>query len=450
MWDSWRAYRSGRAAILARQQARIALMTAHARARSPLYRDLYRTVPAHAPFEALPVTSKAVLMERFDEWCVDPTIDAKSARAFVDDPSRIGERYLERYTLLTTSGTSGARGLFVLDEHTMQVTNAMALRMLSHYLGVRDVLHIIRGGMRMAMVMAEGGHFASAVAAMRLQRKLGARVTTLSVHQPLGEIVQRLNDAQPVLLAPYASTAALLASEQEAGRLSIHPVLIALAAEGLAPDEYARIGRAFGAHVLNSYAATECPFLSFSCVNGWLHVNADWVAIEPVDAHYRPVPAGTPSHTVLITNLANRVQPLIRYDLRDSVLEHPGPCACGSPLPAIRVQGRSGELLRLQSSSGEVVSLAPLAIATTTDAVPGLQQTQVVQIDANALRVRIRIAPDADHEMTWARLNEALQRLLKGQGLDNVRIERASEMPVMSPGGKYRAVMPLEQSPINS
>lgn len=90
---------------------------------------------------------------------------------------------------------------------------------------------------------------------------------------------------------------------------------------------------------------------------GWLHVNVDWVVFEPVDADYRPVAPGEQSHTVLISNLANRVQPILRYDLGDSVLERPDPCPCGNPFPAIRVQGRSADVLTFRSPAGEKVRL---------------------------------------------------------------------------------------------
>ena len=97
--------------------------------------------------------------------------------------------------------------------------------------------------------------------------------------------------------------------------------------------------------MVSSYAATECPFLSVSCPDGWLHVNSDWVILEPVTADHQPVPAGELSDTVLITNLANRIQPILRYDLGDSVLQRLDPCPCGDPRPAIRVQGRAADLL---------------------------------------------------------------------------------------------------------
>jgi len=44
----------------------------------------------------------------------------------------------------------------------------------------------------------------------------------------------------------------------------------------------------------NSYAATECPFLSYGCQEGWLHVNTDWTILEPVDADHQPSRPGSP------------------------------------------------------------------------------------------------------------------------------------------------------------
>lgn len=447
IWDAWRARRKGVSAIAQRQRARFADMVAHARASSPYYRELYRDLPDRVESaEQLPVTDKKTLMARFDDWCVDREITEERAQAFAEDPKLIGGRFLDKYTLLTTSGTTGTRGVFVLDDRSMAVTTAMAFRMLTAWLGAGDFVRIVAGGGRMAMVMATGGHFASAVAAARLKKSRGRRLEVLSVHMPLRELVTRLNEFRPVLLAPYASMAALLASEQEGGRLHIDPVLLALSAEGLPEGEYDRIARAFKAKVGNSYAATECPFFSYSCEHGWLHVNSDWVVFEPVDADHRPVPPGAPSHTVLISNLANRVQPILRYDLGDSVLQQSGPCRCGNPFPSIRVQGRSSEVLIFRTDGGDRVTVAPLAFATLADHAPGLQMFQIVQTAPASLRVRLQTR-DADSDRVWEAVRTSIRRLLVDHGLDHVAVERAEEAPEQSKGGKFRQVFPLVDSP---
>lgn len=443
IWDAWRVRRKGGNSIVQRQRARLADMVAYARAHSPYYRELYCDLPDRVESaEQLPVTDKKTLMGRFDDWCIDREITLERAQAFAEDPNLIGERFLGKYTLLTTSGTTGTRGVFVLDDRNMAVTGAMAFRMLTAWLGARDVIRIVAGGGRMAVVMATGGHFASAVAAARLKKSRGRRLEVLSVHMAVRELVDRLNQFRPALLAPYASMAALLANEQEGGRLNISPVLLALSAEGLPEGEYDRIERAFKAKVGNSYAATECPFFSYSCEYGWLHVNSDWVVFEPVDADHRPVPAGQPAHTVLISNLANRVQPILRYDLGDSVLQQVGRCRCGNPLPAIRVHGRSSEVLTFQVDEGDRVTIAPLAFSTLAERTPGLQMFQIVQTAPTNLRVRLQ-TQHADKQRVWESLQANIKRLLNEHGLEHVVLERADEPPEQSEGGKFRQVIPL-------
>lgn len=445
--DIRRARKQGPAAIAQRQRACLAEMVAFARANSPYYRELYRDLQERVEdVTLLPITSKKELIARFDDWATDRDVTIEQVRAFVDNPDLVGERFLGRYTVATTSGTTGTRGIFLMDDRSLAVTSALASRMLSAWLNVGDLIRILAGGGRMAMVNATGGHFASAVAATRLRkgsRRRGQVIQVFSVHTPLPKLVAELNRFRPAIVAPYASMAALLAGEQEAGRLHINPVLMVLSAEGLAAGEYDRIARVFNAKVGHSYAATECPFISYSCEQGWLHVNSDWVVLEPVDADYQPTSPGKQSHTVLISNFANRVQPILRYDLGDSILQRPDPCPCGNPLPAIRVQGRAADVLIFCTQRGEPIEIAPLVLGSLVDRTPGVVLFQIVQITPTNLRVRLRPAAGADPDRVWQAVQTEITRLLTEHKLDQVTVERAEEPPEQSPGGKYRLIIPL-------
>lgn len=446
--DTQSAYRHAPGAIRRRQRRRLAGLVAFARANSPYYRELYQDLPERtADPTLLPVTTKPELMAHFDQWVTDPAVTLAKAQAFIDNPALIGERFLEHYTLITTSGTTGMRGLFVLDQPSLRVTSALSVRMLSDWLSAGDVVRILAHGARMAMINATGGHFASAVAAAQLTRESPlrrSRIRVFSVHTPLSELVAGLNQFQPTIVASYASMAVILAGEQAAGRLHLDPVLFVLSAEGLPEPEYERIADTFEAKVCFSYAASECPFLSYSCQENWLHVNSDRVILEPVDETFRPVPPGEPSHTVLITNLANRVQPILRYDLGDSITLRPDPCPCGNPLPAIRVEGRRADMLTFPTPDGRRVDLAPLVIATVVDRLPGISLFQLVQTAPTSLRVRLQGAPDIDQEQVWQNVHSALTAVLQEHDLAHVTLERDEESPQPAAGGKYRRVIPFE------
>ena len=112
---------------MARQQARLADLVRFARAQSPLYRDLYRHLPVHvADLRQLPPVTKPQLMARFDEWVTDPAVTRAGIGAYLADPSLVGQRYLGRYTVLSTSGVTGDRGIFLHDPDAVAVYRALA------------------------------------------------------------------------------------------------------------------------------------------------------------------------------------------------------------------------------------------------------------------------------------------------------------------------------------
>jgi phenylacetate-coenzyme A ligase PaaK-like adenylate-forming protein len=188
--------------------------------------------------------------------------------------------------------------------------------------------------------------------------------------------------------------------------------------------------------------------IAHSCAEGRLHVNGDWVILEPVDRDYRPTPLGEPSHTVLLTNLANRVQPVIRYDLGDSITVNATPCPCGSPLPSIRAEGRRDDVLSLRARDGRYVQLSPLALTTVVEDVADNQRFQLVQCAPDRIDVRLAASEPGRRSAQWHAVQRALGRYLAQQSLDNVELRLAGEPPVADPrSGKAREVIASAPTP---
>lgn len=447
-WEAVRIRRRGPEAIRQRQRERLADLVSFAREHSGYYRRLYQGLPDRIEdVTELPVTNKRELMSRFDEVATDPAVTLDSVREFVADPGRIGGRFAGKYLVATTAGTTGLRGIFVLDDRYWAVTSGMMGILARKWLSWRDLVRLVRGGGRSAAVIATGGHFLSIAASTRERREKPRRhrgLGVFSVHTPLPQLVDQLNAFKPALLGGYASIVRLLATEQQAGRLHVSPAVVLSTAEGLPPAERTRVEQAFRAVVGEVYGCTESGYAACSCTEGWLHLLEDWVIVEPVDAGYRPVPAGTVSHTVLISNLANRVQPIIRYDVGDRVLVRPDACPCGDPAPALRVQGRTSDVLVFPTADGQgKVPVPPLALATVIDRLPGVELFQIVQGAPAQLRVRVIPAPGAEAGTVQSAAGEAVRGLLAELGLGHVGVEPVAESPQQSAGGKYRTIIPL-------
>ncbi|WP_186372239.1 phenylacetate--CoA ligase family protein [Arthrobacter sp. KBS0702] len=451
MIDLVRAKHGGAQALAWRRDARLAALVAHARACSPFYRALYRGLPAEdVPLRDLPPVTKPQLMAHFDDWVTDPAITRADLEAFVADPSLVGTRYRGRYFACTSSGTTGHPGLFVHDQAAVSCYRAQGVRIVGTVLDARRLLAMLRRGIRAAVVVGTGGHFAGVVWLESERRRSRGRrraYRLFSVQQPLDRLVQALNAFDPALVVGYPSALELLAEEQDEGRLHIRPVIVESSGESVGDRE--RLAAALGGAVHNVYAASEFTPIALDCPRGWLHVNSDWVILEPVEADYRPTPAGQPSHTVLLTNLANRVQPLIRYDLGDSVVAKPGPCECGNPLPAIRVAGRHDDVLHLDNGHGATVSVLPLAITAPVDDAPGVHRCQLVQTGPATLRVRLQPEPGAAADEVWQDVAAKLAGFLAGQGLANVELVRAEEAPEQGgASGKFHQVIALKEPPV--
>lgn len=437
-----------------RQQQRLVRLLEAAREGSALYRerlgrgrlgwaDLLRTRPVH----------KRELMERFDDWVTDPALRLDELQQFTADPARVGESWLGRYLVWESSGTSGLPGVFVQDARALAVYDA--LEVLRHRVpraglgglfGAFAVFDMLGASDRTALVTATGGHFASIVSFERLRRLnpwLALSGRSFSLMQPIETLLDGLNAFQPSVLATYPTMALVLAEEAEAGRLRIRPRYVMTGGEALGQAARQRIASGLSTQVRASYGTSEFLPIAWECSHGQLHVNEDWVLLEPVDEKYRPMPLDQPSHSVLLTNLANLVQPLIRYDLGDQITLHAERCACGSALPVIEVQGRNDDIVRVSGQRrGQRVSLLPMALCTVIEEEGGVFDFQLQQRGPSTLVLRVPLCGD-EAELAIERCRAALQAfaLLQGAAPIEVLAESGCDVPRGRSGKACRVVL---------
>lgn len=443
-FDVWAAAVATPAQLAERQAARLAALlraAAHTVRYAPL---LAGGDPARVPLQDLPPTGKQALMSAFADGVADPALQLPALRAFLADRAALGRSFLGRYTVWESSGSTGEPGIFVQDAGAMAVYDALeALRRrpLRPLARLADPWFLSE---RIAFVGAVDGHFASTVSLRRLMQlhpALGTRLHLVSFLQPLPAIVAALDAIGPSIVATYPSMALLLAEEGLAGRLHARPAEVWTGGETLTPTMRGRIEAGFGCPVADSYGLSEFLALASECRCGTLHLNSDWAILELLDGAGRPVPAGVPGERALLTNLANHVQPLIRFDIGDRITLLPDPCACGSVLPALRVLGRCDDLLRLRGQAGREAGFSPLALTTVLEDDAGLFDFQLLQQGADRLALCCS-ADGADALAGLQRGRAALQRFFQQQGLRGIHVDcRAGQEPQRGRSGKAQRVV---------
>jgi phenylacetate-coenzyme A ligase PaaK-like adenylate-forming protein len=253
---------------------------------------------------------------------------------------------------------------------------------------------------------------------------------------PIDRIVEILNRARPALLHSYPSMLPALCEEARSGRLRISPAFVWSTSEPLLPEIRKVTQGTWNAPVMNAWAASETTG-TFPCACGTgFHLSEDLSIIEPVDADGAAVPAGVRSDRILITNLCNRLMPLIRYEISDQFELTGHPCACGSSfLKAKDVHGRHEDSFDYAGG----VRIHPLRFDTVLGREPWVLEYRVTQTVRGA-DVDVVTRGEGNLES----LRSSLEAWLAEGGLEAAQIVvRRVETLRNRESGKLRRFVPL-------
>jgi phenylacetate-CoA ligase len=330
-WDAGR--------LAAERERRLRELLVHAAEHSPFWRerlaghDLANFTEAGLP--SLPILSKAELMENFDRILTVPELTLDRVRHHVDQLS--GDGYLD-------------------DEYRAIVTSGYTENPSYHVYGWDSFVTFVMQGSRWTgrrgedpdAVLAQcfsgsPKHESGIFYAFSTFESGGPTSHCFDATLPLDEIVDGLNNARPAVkaLQGWPSLIRELAVEAMHGRLTIKPTWVSIAGEVSTPPVREAVRSAWGIEASEFWGCSEGTY-AFPCgIGEGMHVADDLVILEPADADGNVVPYGQPADRMLLTNLFNLTQPLIRYDMADAVTITDDPCPCGCAHRRItRVHGR--------------------------------------------------------------------------------------------------------------
>ncbi|HKZ68888.1 MAG TPA: hypothetical protein VJ020_02350, partial [Anaerolineales bacterium] len=236
--------------LAAHQSQALRCLRDYAYAHSPFYQRFHHGL-FDRPLQELPVLTKAMLMEHFDEVVTDRAIHLEAVRAFAGERLE-GRLFLDRYRVSATSGSSGHPGFFLFNEPEWLTIMASFARG-QEWSGAR--VNLLRRRKMATVASISPWHISSQVAATA--KTWWTPSIRLPASDPLENIVRRLNEWQPDILIAYASMARILAEEQLAGRLHIQPGKTFTSSEVLTDETRRRVKAAWGDEPFNQYGATE-------------------------------------------------------------------------------------------------------------------------------------------------------------------------------------------------
>jgi phenylacetate-CoA ligase len=252
----------------------------------------------------------------------------------------------------------------------------------------------------------------------------------------LDRFVEAIRATRPRMLFGYPSALTHIARHARARSVRMDDLGIRVAfvtAERLYDDQKDTIANTFGCRVANGYGGRDAGFVAHECPDGGMHITAEDMIVEIVDQEGMALPAGSAGE-IVVTHLATREFPFIRYRTGDIAALDDRRCPCGRGLPMLRdIQGRTTDFVVAQDGT----VMHGLALIYVLRETPGIEAFKIVQESLDLTRVLV--VPGAGYgESSRRRIDDGLKARL-GRSV-HVEVEQVAQIEAER-SGKFRYVV---------
>ena len=206
--------------------------------------------------------------------------------------------------------------------------------------------------------------------------------------EKLDGFVATICDVKPKMLFGYPSALAHIAEHAEKRGVALDGLGIRVAfvtSERLYNHQREKIEQVFGCPVANGYGGRDAGFIAHQCPAGSMHITSEDIVVEIVDNDGKVLPVGETGE-IVVTHLATRDFPFVRYRTGDVGALSNEQCSCGRGLPVLKeIQGRSTDFVVAQN--GTVIH--GLALIYILRDLPGIAAFKVIQENLRLVRIEL-------------------------------------------------------------
>lgn len=254
--------------------------------------------------------------------------------------------------------------------------------------------------------------------------------------EKLDGFIRQIQQIRPKMLFGYPSALAHIASHAEKKGVALNNLGIKVAfvtSERLYDHQRAKIESVFACPVANGYGGRDAGFIAHQCPEGGMHITAEDIIVEIVDKQGQPLPNGELGE-IVVTHMATRDFPFIRYRTGDMGILSDKVCACGRGLPLLEeIQGRTTDFVVAQDGT----VLHGLALIYVLRDLEGVDSFKITQdsLDKTTVQIVKTLKYQAAYEQKI--IDEFKKRL--GQAV-TIKIEYTDYIP-KERSGKFRYVI---------
>jgi len=296
---------------------------------------------------------------------------------FKQDPSLfINKNYNKRVTEETTSGTVGNPLIIPIDRHKSAFIRAVMYRNYGWYkIDVGDKQARFWG-----IPSAPKLHLREFLKDFCANR---IRLSAFNISDDaFKQFVEKLRKFKPKYFYGYPSLLYKFSqwlSDNQIAMSDLNLCTIICTGEVLYDFQRKGIESTFQCKVVNEYGTTETGIIAFECQDGNLHINSDHVYLESIKSE-----EFSDTGSLVVTELNNFYNPLIRYKLGDLGSISENSCKCGVGFPILKdLTGREGNFI--VTPTNKYIFSAILSY-TFKD---GIKQFQGIQNERGELIIKI-------------------------------------------------------------
>lgn len=363
------------------------------------------------PLKQFPVIDKELLMQNFDELVTEPEVKQEELRRFDEEPASKSEKYLGRYHIIHSSGSTGIPRYFVYDDKAWGQMLLGIIRGALWGMGMIDILKLLAGRPRILYIAATDGRYAGAMAVGDGITGLHARQEYLDINEPIEKGNQKVIKFDPNIVIGYPSAIKLMAEQVRLGRVPNHIERVISCGEPLSAGLRSFLEDTFQCPVINFYGSSESLALGLQEKAGdGMILFDDLNVIEVEDGE------------MYLTCLYNFTQPLIRYHLTDTL--RPKRRLSNDFYGFSRAEVllcRNEDEMWFQKTDGTEEFIHPLSVEGIC--IDGLRDYQFVQTSKNSFQIRAEISEDASKEVIVHGIESIIEPLLSDKALGNIHYE---------------------------
>lgn len=288
--------------------------------KSPFYRDFYRGV--ELPLKSLDDFKKIPVLEKshLTQYSCDKSFDMLTGKA-------------RNCYIFSAGGTTGSMKYVCYSYREFEESEKVfGYGFKAAGINERDIV---------ANLLKSGAFWTAFIAVNKGLEETGCRVLSMTGNQNESQTISYMKAFRANVMLSVPSNLLFLAQYVENNRIDMKLDKIFYAGEVLSRDNIEYLKKVFNAGTVSSfgYAAVEIGPIGFQCSHcrgTQHHVFEDYAYLEDID-----------SGDALVTALTRELHPIIRYRICDRIEWVDEPCGCGRTAPRFRLQGRMGDMIKL-------------------------------------------------------------------------------------------------------